>query len=281
ELAEVADKLAETVETLKDSYRAAERLQASFLPPLEKIVTGAALYYRPLQEVGGDFYTFTLNTFSKRALFAVGDCTGHGIPGAILSGILVSNLVTIFSSNPGFRPHTILSKILFTLRDIFSSENGTRSFAGGEAIVGIADFEANKVFIACAKRPIWVYSPVEGLKEFDGGKESINARTPLDYNFPHYELDLTEDYTLYLFTDGITDVLSPAGKRIGRKAFHDFLISHDIVQLPPEEQKQKIIDWLEKWRGTAPLNDDMTLMILPFKVLRLYGERTFSKLYPS
>jgi hypothetical protein len=107
ELTRISEVLTEALSTVQDSYMAARRLQRAILPPIERLLPGSAVYYEPMHEVGGDFYTAAADPFSGRLLIAVGDCTGHGISGAILSGIMAATLQNLFLQNPSQRPTTL------------------------------------------------------------------------------------------------------------------------------------------------------------------------------
>jgi len=270
ELQRLSDSLLETIEELKRSHTAAQRLQASMLPPVEKLLPESAIYYEPMQEVSGDFYLLVSDTFSKRLLFAVGDCTGHGVVGALLTGIFSTNLQSFFFQNPQQMPQTLLSRLVQVLSALFGTAKKGYS-EGAELVVGIADFSQQKVYLATAGRPIWVSRSSHGLEEWEGGRLGVTAETPVDYIFPTYELDLRDDFVIYLFTDGISDVLNESGKRLGRKALREMMERERWVRLSSHRQKELIVELLRNWQGQAPPNDDRTLWIIPSEALRKYG----------
>ncbi|MCS6789921.1 MAG: SpoIIE family protein phosphatase [Bacteroidia bacterium] len=272
ELTRMTESLLEAMEELKQSYTAAERLQRAILPDIEAILPKSAIIFRPLQEVGGDFYTLAADAFSKRLLFAVGDCTGHGISGAILAGIVSTNIQALFFQNPLQSPSVLLSRLLQSLQRLIQVGEKEIVRQGAEVVLGIADFEKRTLHIGLAGRPLWFYREgADALEELDGGRLSIEAATPTDYEFPSYTFTLQEQITFYAFSDGVTDVLSPAMKRPGKKGFRQFLLGQKVVFLPVKRQKEMILEWLVQWQGDAPANDDKTLLILPMESLREYG----------
>ncbi|MCS7162699.1 MAG: serine/threonine-protein phosphatase [Bacteroidia bacterium] len=277
-LAELTTELSQALSTLQESNIAARRLQRAMLPALEKILPGSYVYYQPLEEIGGDFYLFVPDPFTQRLLIAVGDCTGHGVSGALLTALFSATIQGIFLQNPSQQPQTLLQRTLQATASFFRTEEaevkqllGVKE--GADVALLIADLRAQELHFGLAGRPVWIYDPQKGLYELEGGRRGIDSLTPADYTFPTYTETLREDLTLYLFTDGLTDVLSPRHKRLGTRALREFLLSSGILRLPSRVQAQHILEFVRSWRDQAPQNDDITFLILPTSGLIAYASR--------
>jgi len=272
ELIRISEALTEALSTVQDSYAAAKRLQRAILPPLERLVPGSAVYYQPLQEVGGDFYTAVVDPFSTRFFLAMGDCTGHGISGAILSGVVAATLQNLFLQNPAQPPLTLLRRALQAIRLVLQSDASGDHLPvreGADVALLIADFKEKCLHVGLAGRPVWVAHPREGLTELSGGRRGLDSFTPPDYEFPQFTLPLPEEGTVYLFSDGVTDLLNAEGKKFGIQRLRALLEAERLS--PPKKQLQALVAELEAWRGKAQPNDDLTLLILPLAGLWEYA----------
>ncbi|MEN2992705.1 MAG: SpoIIE family protein phosphatase [Bacteroidia bacterium] len=277
-LAELTTELSQALSTLQESNIAARRLQRAMLPALEKIIRDSYVYYQPLEEVGGDFYVFASDPFTQRLLVAVGDCTGHGVSGAILTALFSATIQGIFLQNPSQQPQTLLKRVLQATGAFFHSEEGEVKQLlgvkeGADIALLIADLRTQELHFGLAGRPVWIYDPQKGLYELEGGRRGIDSLTPVDYTFPTYTEALREGSVIYFFTDGLTDVLNPQNKRLGARALKEFLSSSGILRLPGRAQAQRLLEFIQSWRGEAHQNDDITFLILPTSGLIAYANR--------
>ncbi len=272
ELIRISEALTEALSTVQESYEAAKRLQRAILPPLERLVPGSAVYYQPMQEVSGDFYTAAVDPFSTRFFLAMGDCTGHGISGAILSGVVAATLQNLFLQNPAQPPLTLLRRALQAIRLVLQSDASGEALPvreGADVALLIADFREKCLHVGLAGRPVWVMHPQEGLTELSGGRRGLDSFTPPDYEFPQFTLPLPEEGTVYLFSDGVTDLLNAQGKKFGIQRLRAILEAERLS--PPKKQLQALVAEVEAWRGKAQPNDDLTLLILPLAGLWEYA----------
>ncbi len=272
ELVRISEALTEALSTVQDSYAAAKRLQRAILPPLERLVPGSAVYYQPLHEVGGDFYTAAVDPFSSRFFLAMGDCTGHGISGAILSGVVAATLQNLFLQNPAQSPVTLLKRALQAIRLVLQSDTSSENLPvreGADVALLIADFKEKLLHVGLAGRPVWIVHPREGLTELAGGRRGLDSFTSPDYEFPQFTLPLSEEGTIYLFSDGVTDLLSSEGKKFGTQRLRAILEAERLS--PPKRQLEVLIAQLEAWRGKAQPNDDITWLALPLAGLWEYA----------
>lgn len=278
ELVRISETLTEALSSVQESHNAARRLQRAILPDIEQRLPGAAVYYQPMHDVGGDFYGLVSDPDSQRMLFFIGDATGHGVSGAILAGILSSTTQNLFLREPLQSPLRLLQSLLTAASAILRQEetlDGKPVREGADLAVGIADFRSQKLYFGLAGRPVWILGN-EGLRILDGGRRGIDSYTPADYEFPAYEEPLDSRTTLFLFTDGITDVLNPEGKKLGAKAFRSLLETRGHCADTCTAVKEECIRLIASWRGNAYANDDATFILLPVSALYAYAEKRFA-----
>lgn len=276
ELLRISETLTEALTTVQESYAAARRLQRAILPDLERRLPGAAAYYQPMQEVGGDFYAILFDPSSQRLLFFLGDATGHGVSGAILAGIFSSTLQNLFLRDPLQSPRSLLQATLKAVTGILRSEesvDGKDVREGADLIVGIADFQAQKVSFGLAGRPLWLFTTTGTIQIVEGGKRGIDSYTPVDYAFPQHEEPLHRGMTFFLFTDGVSDAINHEGKKWGIRALRQFLEGELTHTHSPTKLRESLIAALREWRGSVPPNDDATFIFLPAEALYAYAEQ--------
>ncbi len=265
ELIRISEALAEALQDLQDSISAAERLQKALMPPLNKIFSDSAIYYQPLQQVGGDFYIVVSDILTGRYLIAVGDATGHGVSGSILASIFGATIQNFFLQNPRQTAQALLMRVHAFMGRLLASHDagGAPIREGCDITIAIFDAVQGKVEIGLAGRPLWIWEPQGGLQELDSGRRGIDSFTPSDYEFPTYTCPLDGHRLFYFFTDGITDVLNTEGRKWGIRRLRELVITLNQQGLPPTRQMEVILQTLHTWRGDAQPNDDITLIILP------------------
>jgi len=267
ELIRISEALAEAFQDLQDSISAAERLQKALMPPLNKIFSNSAVYYQPLQQVGGDFYIVAHDALTGRYLIAVGDATGHGVSGSILASIFGATIQNFFLQNPRqtaqallMRVHAFASRLLAT-----HDATGAPIREGCDIAMAIFDVGQGKVEVGLAGRPLWIWEPQAGLQELDGGRRGIDSFTPSDYEFPAYSHSLNDRQLFYFFTDGLTDVLNGEGRKWGIRRLRELVITLAQQGAPAARQMETILQTVHNWRSDAQPNDDITLLILPME----------------
>lgn len=265
ELLRISEALSEAIQDLQESISAAERLQKALMPPLKAIFPGTRVYYQPMQQVGGDFYVVANDPLNGRYLIAVGDATGHGVGGSILASIFGATIQNFFLQNSRQSPKALLMRVHAFVNRLLASQDaeGNPIREGCDVAIVIFDVRQEKVEVGMAGRPVWIWNPQTGLQEVAPGRRGLDSFTPLDYEFPACEIPLRPQEIFYLFTDGITDVLSPHGRKWGVKRLRELLIKLNQEALPAAEQESKILQALQEWRGSANPNDDATLLIIP------------------
>jgi serine phosphatase RsbU (regulator of sigma subunit) len=239
-------------EEITDSIIYAKRIQGAILPPgrvVKEYLKDSFIIYKPKDVVAGDFYW--MKKKDGFILFAAADCTGHGVPGAMVS-VVCSN-----SLNRSVREYGLTEPglILDIARNIVvrEFEKSDKNVQDGMDIA-LCSIKDNKLQYSGANIPLWIYRKGE-LMETKANKQPIgkfdNPRPFTTHNF-----ELQEGDTLYLLSDGFVDQFGgERGKKFKVKALKDLLLS--IQDMTMDEQKTFIDNVFEKWRGNLEQVDDV------------------------
>ena len=239
-----------------DSINYAKRIQSAILPASDTInqhLKDNFILYKPKDIVAGDFYWLEIK--NGKTLFAVADCTGHGVPGAMISVVCNNGL------NRSVREHGLTDpgKILDKTREIVIQEfskSGEEEMADGMDI-SLCSIEGNKMQWAGANNPLWIIRKGELL-------ETLPNRQPIgNYPFPEpfltHEITLEKDDRLYLLSDGFPDQFGGVkGKKYKVKNLKKLLIS--ISHNPMYEQQGILNTVYEDWRADLEQIDDICIL---------------------
>ena len=242
-------------EEILDSIIYAKRIQSAILPPARIVKESLAksfIIYKPKDVVAGDFYW--LKQKVDIALFAAADCTGHGVPGAMISVVCNNALNRSVREYGLIDPGLILDKT----REIVVKEFGKSDKNVNDGMdIALCSIEKNKLSYAGANIPLWLYRNGE-LFETKANKQPIgNFDNPLPYTT--HKFDLLKGDTLYLLSDGFVDQFGGAlGKKFKVKALKDLLLS--LQDLSMDKQKAFIDDVFEKWKGELDQVDDVCMI---------------------
>ena len=254
-------KIEEKNKEITDSINYAKLIQRSILPdPKEimKVFPNSFGLYKPKDVVSGDFYWFAQKNNS--VLLAAVDCTGHGVPGALMSMIGVDKLNEAVASGHT-RPAEILSHlnkgVKSTLRQ---KESGSGSKDGMDIALISGKMEDGrwKMEFAGAQRPLWLIRNNE-LTEYRSSKVSIGGITPDGHEFISHEIKVQPGDAIYIFTDGFADQFGGSkGKKIMTKNFKETLLS--IQDIPFLDQEKALDNKLTEWQGNFEQVDDILVI---------------------
>ncbi|MBS1651332.1 MAG: SpoIIE family protein phosphatase [Bacteroidetes bacterium] len=240
---------------ITDSITYAKRIQEAILPSLNFINThlpNSFIYYQPKDIVAGDFYWAekTNNGF----LIAAADCTGHGVPGALVSVVCCNALNRSVKEFKLSDPGKILDKTRELVLESFSKNGGDIKDGMDISLVSI---NANKISWAGANNPLW-YFKNNKLEEITANKQAIGM-TDNPTPFTTHVIELSEGDSLYLFTDGFADQFGgPKGKKFKYKQLEELIISNK--HLSSTEQHQALESTLNKWKANLEQVDDICVI---------------------
>lgn len=246
-----------------DSINYAKRIQQSLLPTLEEIrerLPESFVFYKPRNIVSGDFYWFAQQ--DSRYYIAAVDCTGHGVPGAMLSMIgfnFLNQLVSEMNmTDPGKILDQLHSRISQTLNKEGSME-GKETHDGMDMALLCIDKKTNTFSFSGAVRPLY-YVDEEGIKTVKGGFYSIGGIKSLTEElFKTYSITPKGKTSFYLFSDGFADQFGgPRGKKFKTKKFQELLLSLQDKEM--HEQQKHIESVFTEWMGTFEQVDDVCVV---------------------
>lgn len=238
-----------------DSIKYAKRIQSAILPSkntINQYLPNSFIIYKPKDIVAGDFYW--IEKKDDVLLFAVADCTGHGVPGAMVSVICNNGL------NRCVREYGLLEpgKILDKTRELVVKE-----FEKSEEVVqdgmDIALCSVNKNILSYsgANNPLWIIRKGE-LIEIKANKQPIGVYDDFSA-FTTHQIDLKKDDNIYIFSDGFVDQFGgPKNKKFKAKQLKDILIAN--ANLPIDNQNQILLNTFDKWKGANEQIDDVCMI---------------------
>ncbi len=241
-----------------DSINYAKRLQESVLPSEDQIIEEFPQYFilwKPRDVVGGDFYW--MKRVGETTLVAVGDCTGHGVPGAFMTLLAVSSLNRVVDMVGADNPAIILAALNQMLKETLHQEQLDGDTDDGLDI-GLCCIRADSVTYAGAGCVLHCVDR-NGLQIWQGDRRRIGyRRTPMGYSYTNHQLPIGEAI-YYLSTDGFYD--QNGGERdysFGKKRFAAMIERYSHLSLP--EQKTAFIEQLNAYKGEENQRDDITVM---------------------
>lgn len=259
ELVEIQkESIAEKNKEILDSISYAQGLQRAILPTPENILEHlpqSFVFYRPKDIVAGDFYFF--ESKENKFWIAAADCTGHGVPGAMVSVVCSNALTRSLREFKAEIPAEMLDQTALQVEETFS-KSGTTVRDGMDISLCMVDRSSQKLYWAGANNSLVMVRKDGTLEEIKADKQPIGKyenRKP----FTPREVDLQKGDMIYLFTDGITDQFGgKEGKKFRFARLRDLLIS--IHQLPAAEQLKMIEQSFDSWKGDLEQIDDVCLL---------------------
>lgn len=252
-------ELAERNKEMTDSILYANRIQQSVLPTDEKLASsfsGHFAVWKPRDVVGGDFYW--LRKVGDVQWVAVGDCTGHGVPGALMTMLSVSLLDRIADSGEYDSPAAVLGKLNVLLKEtLHQMEQDGLSDDGLD--LGLMFIERDRAVYAGTGVTLAV-GDESGMHSIKGDKRKIGYRsTPVDIAYTDHVFEVEPHRVFYFITDGIVDQ-NGAGSiaSLGRTRLLEWLARHRTA--PLAEQRERFERELSVYMQDEPQRDDMTLL---------------------
>jgi serine phosphatase RsbU (regulator of sigma subunit) len=246
---------------LMESVTYARRIQETILPGrmlFTSSFSDSFVMFRPTAIVSGDFYYYA--RLGSKVVVAVGDCTGHGVPGAMVSIMGFTILDDIVKCNGLTNPAKILTRLDKAVRKLFKQGRNEHGIDDGMDIaVCTIDYDARTMEFASANRPLFHFSG-ESLNIFHGNKNGIGgAIYQQDSSFEAITIPFESGDSIYMFSDGYTDQFGGENnKKFMRKRFISQLQS--LQGLDMHDQQVTIEHEHRLWKGSNAQTDDITIM---------------------
>jgi serine phosphatase RsbU (regulator of sigma subunit) len=242
----------------------AKRIQDSLLTPVsvfEKNIGSYFLFYNPKDIVSGDFY-WAHSLSSTEIIFAVGDCTGHGVPGALVSSVCIGKLNEAVGKN--ISPGKILEQVNREIKINLNQEGNENVRDGMDIVLCHLNMSQKKLKYAGANRPLWIIKKdpsKEPLLEMKADKVAIGGFTEHSQQFSEKEIILEDGDTIYLFTDGYADQFGgEQGKKLTTKRFRELIMGSN--HLPVKEIGKELSKAYQSWKGKHEQIDDVTVLAI-------------------
>jgi serine phosphatase RsbU (regulator of sigma subunit) len=247
---------------ITDSINYAKKIQHAMLPAKEDIHSAfpdSFILFKPKDIVSGDFYFFQKN--GKNIFIAAADCTGHGVPGALMSMIGSEKLQDAVLQNK--EPSEILRLLNKGIRSsLRQSESNESTRDGMDIALCSVDTDNCIVKYAGANRPLWIIRKGQStIEEIKATKAAIGGFTHDDQHFETHEVKLQKEDVFYIFSDGYADTFSGKdGKKLTTKKFKEVLLQ--IKDKPMQQQGQHLESYIETWKaGTEQVDDILVIGI--------------------
>jgi len=260
-LKQIEEDLRQRNKDIVSSITYAKRLQDAILPPvssIQKHLPESFVLYKPKDIVAGDFYWMeTASVEGGEAIFiAACDCTGHGVPGAMVSVICSNALNRALFEFKMRETGKLLDKTRELVIETFEkSESEVQD--GMDISFCAINIKEKKIEWSGANNPLWYVRNGE-MKEIPADKQPIGKQDG-ERPFTSHTFDLKKGDVLYLFTDGYADQFGgPHGKKLKYKPFQEKLLS--ISAHAMDKQKQLLEEIHEAWKGNLEQVDDILVM---------------------
>lgn len=258
--------LQEKNKEILDSINYAKRLQEAILPSKkiwESALPNSFIYYVPKDIVAGDFYW--IEKIGDRVWFAAADCTGHGVPGALVSVVCSNALNRVVKEFGIYEPNEILGKVRELVIETFEkSEKEVND--GMDISLCCLNTNTNILHWAGANNPLWLVRD-NILTEIKADKQPIGKHM-ISKPFTNHEIKLHAGDSIYIFTDGLPDQFGGPkarlngsfgqGKKFKYKQLEKILL--ETSHLEPLKQKEIIHASFIEWKNSLEQVDDVCVI---------------------
>ena len=266
---------------ITESITYAKRIQEAILPPprlVKEWLTESFIFYKPKDIVAGDFYwmetvTYKVDDREKTLVyFAAADCTGHGVPGAMVSVVCANALNRAVKEFGLIEPGHVLDKVTELVIEAF--DKGDEEIKDGMDIALCAlDISAKKVFYSGANNPLYRITSIKEKVNPEIKTEANNTHQLIEYKatkqpvgqcdnlkkFETIEIQLEPGDAIYVFSDGFPDQFGGVkGKKYKYSSFRKSLLAN--FHHPMETQKQLLETEFNDWKGDLEQIDDVCVI---------------------
>lgn len=248
---------------LSDSIEYAQYLQSSFYlsrDQRDELLGENFLLYMPKDKVGGDF--FWAHKRDNKIAFAVVDCTGHGVPGALMSMIGFSSMKDVSMSDNVLNPSKTLSILHHKVSSVFSGSPSETSMVTAMDIgYCVLDRANNKLKYAGGHIDILIAKwngSKKSIIEIKGNNKRVGNKLQND-SFNETEIEISNGDLIYLFSDGISDQFNAAkNEKFSKRRVKELL--NFISDYPLDVQQSLFVSGFYEWKGDNEQTDDITVL---------------------
>jgi len=244
---------------IKYSFDYAKKIQSTVLPGndvFETLFSEHFIFFKPRDIVSGDFYW--VSNKGQKVILTAADCTGHGVPGSLMSMLGITMLHEIVNEKDVMHSDEILNQLRLSIARTLKQEGKPGEQKDGiDMALMIFDGKTQTLEFSGANNPIYIIRDGEML-EFKGNNMPVAYYDNMT-DFTRITIEMQKGDRVYMFTDGFPDQFGgPEGKKFKYRPFKDMLL--EIHDRPMEEQHKILNLVLDEWKGDLDQIDDILIM---------------------
>lgn len=235
-------------------------LTESFI--FKEISSSHFIYNRPKNIVSGDFYWISKK--NDLVFFAVGDCTGHGLSGALMTMVGYTHLNEIVNNSNKTEPHLMLNDLRTIIINMLHQKGKIGEVSNGMDIaLCVLNISNNSIQYSGANNPLYIIRVDGKLDIIEADKMPVGIYINNERSFSCKTFQLNRGDNLYLFSDGYPDQFGgPDSKKFKYSRFRELLVN--ISDKSSDEQLSIIDQTMKTWMGNSEQVDDMLILGIKF-----------------
>ena len=238
----------------------AKKIQTSLMPEVavENKHYDITAFSEAAQDVGGDYFDLIESEKSEKLFIVIGDISGKGMAAALYM-VRVQAIVHFLIEN-----HSDVKEIIIQLKKYFAKKLKREYFL--TITIASIDKKGKIRFCRAGHTPVLHYK--KNKNEFDvinpkGMGIGLNDKGMFEKTLSEETIATEKDDILFFYTDGVTEMMNMAKLQFGEERIKKIIIEN--AEKSAEEIKQKILQTIQRFRANAPVNDDLTLVLLKAK----------------
>lgn len=256
-LSEQNEEIIQKNNSITASINYAKRIQEAMLPLKEKISAGLPdnfILFKPRDIVSGDFYWYTEK--NGKIIYTAVDCTGHGVPGALMS-MIGSEILTTIVSNNILKADRILEEMNDYVINALKQQTEGLSQDGMDMALCVIDLKEKTVEYSGAKNPL-IYINDGQLYQIRANRNGIGGYQQEKKNFTSHLIKYESPTWFYMFTDGFQDQFGgPRNRKFMIKRMKELIL--DIHYKPMQKQHDILSETIDEWMLNTAQTDDILL----------------------
>jgi len=244
---------------IKYSFDYAKKIQNTVLPRnevFENLFGEHFIFFKPRDIVSGDFYWISQS--EHRIFLTAADCTGHGVPGSLMSMLGITMLHEIVNEKNVAHSEEILNQLRLSIARTLKQEGKIGEQKDGiDMALVIYDTKTRQLEFSGANNPIYIIRNGEML-EYKGNNMPVAFYEKMS-DFTRYTIDMKQGDRVYMFTDGFPDQFGgPQGKKFKYRPFKDLLL--EVSERSMDEQHRILSLIFDEWKGDLSQIDDVLVI---------------------
>jgi serine phosphatase RsbU (regulator of sigma subunit) len=260
EITHQKELLEEKQKEIIDSINYAQRIQQAVLTGEDvwnKISKENFIVFKPRDIVSGDFYWAHLLP-NGRAIFALADCTGHGVPGGFMSMLGNAFLNELVVENKLFKADELLNRLREKVIAALLQKGESNQKDGMDMALCVWNKMDNTLEFAGANNSLYLVREMQ-LLEYKGDKMPIGTYLEENKKFTAQKIQLQTNDFIYLSTDGFADQFGgPKGKKLKYRKLEQLLVEQSINRA--QLQKQALENAFNEWKNDYEQTDDVSVI---------------------